>query len=314
VVVFGPTATEKEELAKIVTLEPMPAPVVNSIMAPFDFFTADRYVAVDASNVGNPFDDILVAPTPELQSPDATPQQPAAPVHVEDEKNPPKGLSPEAIQRVNEIQKEIDAAEKRLEELRRLTATTLSPAFSGPTPPPSPAGKPAQLGVMAFADVPPPNPFDSVPTEELKRLKNLSLKTELTNEQTFATLAKIVATNPTTKDFSRARQLEEVADLRAKIAEFQKAGVSLMEMVHLTASEEAKFPPNEHEKQLLMKHLRLLREKAAYLEKKRTEREQAAKNITKTQGLYMTKVREVAELEAKLANFEKTMTAKGPDF
>lgn len=126
--------------------------------------------------------------------------------------------------------------------------------------------------------------------------------------------AKKAAELPTKKDISALRQNIEVRELQDKIDAIKATGVSLREVVALTAAEEATVTPQTHMKFLKQKELKLLTQKQNYLNRTKEERETAARLLQRTQELYDHKVQEVALLKEKLDNMTALLAKSPVDF
>jgi hypothetical protein len=115
---------------------------------------------------------------------------------------------------------------------------------------------------------------------------------------------------PNRKDLSDVRMEAELNELRAKVKAIEDAGIKLGEPVFLTEAEEVKYPRNEHMKHILLKKLRFLRDKQIFVEKRRNDRETAARSSKRTQELYEMKMAELRLLDAKLKDYEQILGAK----
>ena len=120
---------------------------------------------------------------------------------------------------------------------------------------------------------------------------------------------------PNRKELSDVRMQAEIKELQEKIRAIEGTGVRLRDMVVLSAGEEAKYPRNEHMKHLLLKKLKQLREKQAFVIKTQNAKEVAEKTLRRTQELYEQKMAEIAVLHQKLQDLEATINQKNdPDF
>jgi len=141
---------------------------------------------------------------------------------------------------------------------------------------------------------------------EKKGLPEVSMENLLlvTVDDIIKRITELRINKPTEKDMKEIRAKLELERLAAKIKEYNDMGVTLTGVVTLTPSEELKFPPAEHEKHIMLKQLGLLKDKRNYLEKRRMERENASKSVSKMQDLYRQKQREIADLQMKLQEAE----------
>jgi hypothetical protein len=169
-----------------------------------------------------------------------------------------------------------------------------------------------------FADT--VNPFDREPQAPLPAMMPVATLSPPSAVKTYLGAlaskpgAPVKFQIPSAKDISKLRMEHECEELQAQIDAIQGTGIFLREVVALSPLEEAKFPPNEHMKHLLLKKLKMLTDKQRYLERKRIERESANKTLQRTQDLFDAKVRELANLKIKLEELKKASTDTDVDF